>query len=150
MKDLKSSTKKKASRRDKVQYPAVKPEYNLKSRQDDIEDVQSYFGELPDSNIDVVLNDGTVAKMNPKEWMNKFMSEYNNAEGVADDDTDALHNTEELRKAARDRNNARNRCLYTQEKSQNKLKYVEKIEEFEKMDVDVFCKPVKRKRSKKD
>lgn len=135
MKDLKSSTKKKASRRDKVQYPAVKPEYNLKSRQDDIEDVQSYFNELNDTD---------------KEWMNKFMSEYNNASGVADDDTDALHNTQELRKACRDRNNNRNACIYSREKAQKKLQFVEKIEEFEKMDVDVFCKPVKRKRSKKE
>lgn len=135
MKDLKNSTKQKPSRRSKVQYPAVKPEYNLKSRQDDIEDVQSYFNELNDAD---------------KEWMNKFMSEYNNASGVADDDTDALHNTQELRKACRDRNNNRNACIYSREKAQKKLQFVEKIEEFEKMDVDVFCKPVKRKRSKKE
>jgi hypothetical protein len=128
----KKSTKK-STRRDKYQYSAVENSVNLRSRQDDIEDVNSYFDQLSDSE---------------KEWMNKFMSEYNNAEGVADNDTEALHNTQELRKACRDRNNARNRCLYTQEKAQNRLKYVEKIEEFEKMNLDVFSKPIKKKRKK--
>lgn len=133
MTNSENSTKKK-TRRDKFKYPAVEKTQNLLSRQDDIDDVKSYFNQLNDEE---------------KAWMNKFMSEYNNAEGVADDDFDALHNTQELRKACRDRNNARNRCLYTQEKAQNKLKLTEHINEFEKMAIDVFSKPVKKKRSKK-
>lgn len=131
--DSSDCTKKKTTRRDSYQYPAVENSQNLKSRQDDINDVQSYFGSLAESD---------------KEWMNKFMSEYNNAEGVGAEDTEALHNTEELRKACRDRNNARNRCLYTQEKAQDKLRFMERIEELEGLPVDVFSKPVKKKRKK--
>lgn len=133
MKDSKDSTKKK-TRRDGYKYPALQNSQNLKSRQEEITDVNEYFHLLSDEE---------------KEWMNQFMSEYNNAAGVAKDDTDALHNTEELRKACRDRNNQRNHCIYTREKAQNKLKFVEKHEDLEQMPVDVFSKPVREKRKKK-
>lgn len=125
---------KKSTRRDKYKYRNVEPSVNLKSRQDDIQDVQSYFNTLSDAD---------------KEWMNKFMGEYNNASGVADDDTSAIHNTQELRKACRDRNNQRNSDVYTREKARNNLKYVEKNEDFENLAVDVFSKEVKKPRSKK-
>lgn len=126
--------KKKTTRRDKYQYASVEKSQNLLTRQEEVEDVRSYWNQLNDDE---------------KAWMNKFMAEYNNAEGVADDDTEALHNTQELRKACRDKNNARNRCLYTQQKAQGKLKYTEFIEDFEKMPVDVYSKPVKKKRQRK-
>lgn len=126
--------KKKITQRDKYQYSSLEKSQNLKTRQDDIDDVKEYFNQLNDEE---------------KTWMNKFMAEYNNAEGVADNDIDALHNTVELRKAARDRNNARNRCIYTQEKAQNRLKYIEKNTELEKLPVDEFSKPVRKSRKKK-
>lgn len=147
MTDSKSSTKKK-TRRDGYKYPALQNSQNLKSRQEEISDVNEYFNTLPDDIVETTLNDGTVVKMNVKDYMNQFMSEYNNAAGVAKDDTEALHNTEELRKACRDRNNQRNACIYTREKAQNKLKFVEKHEDLENMPVDVFSKPVREKRKK--
>jgi hypothetical protein len=76
--------------------------------------------------------------------MNRFMEEYNNAN--FDHDGPRIHKTKAQKKACYDRNNARNRCIFTQEKAQDKLKYVERREEFEKLDVDVFSKPVDKKK----
>ena len=121
---------KKTSRRDKYTYPAVEKGQNLKSRQEAIDDVRSYWDQLNGSE---------------KEWMNKFMAEYNNADFRHDN---PLH-TGELELECYKRNNDRNADVYTREMSQNKLKFVEKHEDFEKMDVDVFSKPVKKRRSKK-
>lgn len=125
--------KKNSTRRDKYKYSAIEKSQNLKSRQEEIDDVRSYWNQLNDTE---------------KEWMNKFMDEYNNASGVADADTDALHNTQELRKACRDKNNARNADIYTREQSRGRLKQFEMNTELEKMPVDDFSKPVRKKRSK--
>lgn len=81
--------------RSKVPYPALNKKYNPKVRQEYID--QDYL-----------------EKLNPDEmaWMNKFMEEFNNAK-FNNDETD-LDQSAEGRKAAYDRNNARNRCLYSQ------------------------------------
>jgi hypothetical protein len=81
--------------RNKVPFPALNKKYNPKVRQEYID--QDYLD-----------------KLSPEEmtWMNKFMEEYNNAK-FNNDETD-LDQSPEGRKAAYDRNNARNRCLYSQ------------------------------------
>lgn len=61
--------------------------------------------------------------------MNQFMKEYNDA-----DLTNAVHHiTPEERKIVFDKNNARNRCWYTEEAAANRLNLVESDFEMEKM-----------------
>lgn len=43
-----------------------------------------------------------------------------------------INKSKKDKKRIYDRNNARNRCIYTREKAQDKLKLVEKIEDLEK------------------
>lgn len=143
---LEKPMKKKKSRRDKIKYPALDQSVNLKSRIDEVNDVQSYAKNLPDELTEVTLNDGTKKMMNPKEWMNNFMEEYNNAN--FQHKGERIHKTKKLKRACEHKNNARNRCIYTQEASKNRLKQVERIEEFEKLEISEFSKPVKMKRKK--
>jgi hypothetical protein len=62
-------------------------------------------------------------KLNQEEklFLAKFMDEYNNAKLDYDNLENNLHNTKELKKACTDRNNARNRCIYTIEEAQGTL-----------------------------
>jgi hypothetical protein len=64
-----------------------------------------------------------------KAWMNQFMKEYNEATTK-----DAVfHTTAETRKICNDKNNARNRCWYTEEAAANRLNLVESDFEMEKI-----------------
>lgn len=85
----------KRKRRSNVKHPALHKRYNPKVRQEYID--YDYLD-----------------KLNPEEldWLNKFSEEYINAR-FQGDETD-IDKSPEGRKAAYDRNNARNRCLYSQ------------------------------------
>lgn len=56
-----------------------------------------------------------------KEWLNQFIGEYYAADMDFDNLENNFHSTEKLKKDCTDRNNARNRCLYTIAKAQNKV-----------------------------
>jgi len=62
--------------------------------------------------------------------MNAFMEEENNAN--FNHSGPKLNKTKDEKKKIYNRNNARNRCIFTREKAQNKLNYVEKAEDLEK------------------
>lgn len=69
---------------------------------------------------------------NEKAWLNQFMREYNEATTK-----DAVfHITPEERKICNDRNNARNRCWYTEEAAANRLNLVENDYEMERLVYD--------------
>lgn len=70
-------------------------------------------------------------KLNSEEkaWMNQFMKEYNEAST----ENAVFHTTAETRKICNDRNNARNRCWYTEEAAANRLNLIESDYEMEKL-----------------
>lgn len=105
--------KKKESKRSKTKYSALRPEFNLKTRQDLISDYDY------------------LAKLSPKEkeWLNKFTKEYVNAEINTKQPRRNLHKTKSLKKDCYDRNNARNRCIYTRSKASYNLKFFEDVSE---------------------
>jgi hypothetical protein len=88
----------------------LRPELNLKSRYEEIEDLASYADTLPDD---------------AKEWLNQFSSEYINASFSSK--KEPLHNTPELKKSCYDRNNARNRCQMTRKKASGEIMSVEDL-----------------------
>lgn len=106
--------KQKKSRRSDFEYPYIEPTVSLLKRREEVEDVASY-----------------AHKLNPEEkaWMNQFMKEYNDA--VTKDAI--FHTTAETRKICNDRNNARNRCWYTEEAAANRLNLVENDYAMEKL-----------------
>lgn len=112
--DSKKEPGKKVTRRSRFQYPAVEPSVNLKTRQEEIEDVKSYFHKLSPED---------------KKWMNSFMEEENNANFNHGGPT--LNKSKDEKKRIYNKNNARNRCIMTREKAQDKLVYVEKLDDFE-------------------
>lgn len=78
--------KKKKNRRNNTKYPGLKPELNLKSRYDLID--QDYVNTLPDKKIKhcsnpkgdcKICNNPKTAMINPKEWLNNFNEEHVNA-----------------------------------------------------------------------
>lgn len=93
--------KKQRSRREKVKYPALKKEYNPKIRHEGID--ADYLHLLSNKEL---------------EWYNRFLEEENNA-SFKNDGND-LNKSKEERKKIYDRNNARQRCLYSQLKLNNK------------------------------
>jgi len=92
---VKNPENKKRPKRSQVKYPALKPKYNPKVRQAEID--YDYLDQLNDEEL---------------QWLNKFSEEFINARFQGDDSD--IDKTAEGRKAAYDRNNARNRCLYGQ------------------------------------
>jgi len=99
---------KKGSNNWKDPYSSLDPQKNMGRRLDDVEDIQEYVHKLNDKD---------------KAFMAKFMKEYNNASYNADDLSQNLHNTPALKKSITDRNNDRNRCIYTREKAKGMLNY---------------------------
>lgn len=126
----KKSTKKR-NRRESYEYPAIEKSVNLKSRQEEIEDIASYFHTLPPE---------------AKDWLNRYTEESVNAN--FNHGGEIIHKKRKQKKECFDRNNARNRCILTQEKAKGTIVNYEKIEDLEKMDIDVFSKPVKEKNKK--
>lgn len=106
--------KQKRARRSDFEFPYLEPSVAMHKRREAVEDVASYAGQL---NLD------------EKAWMNQFMKEYNDA-----DTKDAIfHTTAETRKICNDKNNARNRCWYTEESAANRLNLIESDEEMERI-----------------
>lgn len=67
-------------------------------------------------------------KLSPseKKWLNKFTEEYTNDSFNRDDYRKNLVVKKEAdRKDCDDRNNARNRCILTMQRAQNKIEYIE-------------------------
>jgi hypothetical protein len=121
------------TKRDKVKYKALDPELNLKTRYEEIADVATYAKKIPDREIEVTLADGTVKKMNPKEWLNSFMEETVCAN--FNHKGDRIIKDKEGELECYRRNNQRNRCVYTKQKAQgdHNMDYLEdmKKKEFE-------------------
>lgn len=90
------------NRRSQVEFPSLDPKYNLKTRQEEIEDIASYANKLPKE---------------AKQWLAKFADEYVGASFGKN----SLHKTKELKKSVYDSNNRRNRDIFTKAKAMNKL-----------------------------
>lgn len=109
-----TNPKNKKLRRSDFDYPYLEPSVALGKRRAEVEDVASYAHKL---------------SADEKAWMNQFMKEYNDAHTK-----DAMfHRTAEERKICHDKNNARNRCWYTEEVAANRLNLVESDYEMERL-----------------
>jgi len=101
-------------RRSDFDFPYLEPSVALLKRRDEVEDVASYSHKLNEEE---------------KAWMNQFMKEYNDA----DTSNAVFHTDAKTRKICNDKNNARNRCWYTEEAAANRLNLVESDYELERM-----------------
>jgi hypothetical protein len=120
------SKPKKVSARSKAKYPCLIPKLNLKSRYDEIADLASYANQLNDAE---------------KDWLNRFASEEINA-NMNHKGKRINPNTKKNRSRIYGKNNARNRDVLTQAKSQGKALYIEDVfnseEELNERLKDVF------------
>ena len=118
---------KSTNRRARTKYSALKPGYNLKTRTDEISDIQSYASSIPDDLIDKKTGKPV------KEWLNSFVEEHINAnfkhQGIK-----LMKKKNEKRERYR-ANNSRNKDIYTREKAQGKLNYIEDIKDLGKDNV---------------
>lgn len=101
--------KQKLNKRNSSKYPSLKPKYNLITRQEEIQDIASYVGKLNEEE---------------KAWMAKFVDEYVNA-SFGDD---PLHKTKEEQRELYNRNNIRNRDIFTKAKASGKLDFMSNYE----------------------
>jgi hypothetical protein len=110
----KPAGKQKRPRRRDFEYPYLEPSVALLKRREEVDDVASYAHKL---------------SAEDKAWMNQFMKEYNDASTQ-----DAVfHTTAETRKICNDKNNARNRCWYSEEAAANRLNLVENDHQLERL-----------------
>lgn len=114
----------KKTKRSRTKYPNLYPELNLKTRFEEISDINSYIGKLNDEE---------------KAWMNKFVGESINA-SFSKDNSENLHKRKAQRLEAYSRNNARNRDILTKAKAMGDAVYLE----------DLKIKDVKSKVSTED
>jgi hypothetical protein len=103
----------KKNNRSKVKYAALDPAYNLKTRQEEIEDLYDYVDKLNEEE---------------KAWLNAFSNEeicanFNHKGPKLNDQSDPT-----VRSRIYNRNNERNRCIMTREKAQGCLNYIEDID----------------------
>ncbi len=108
-KSIKSPT-----RRNRFKYSALEKTANLKTRQDEIDDVKTYFDKLSPEE---------------KDWMNRFMEEEVHADFRHDGPI--LNKSKKDKKRIYNKNNARNRCTYTKEKAKGMLDNFGKLEDME-------------------
>lgn len=107
-------TEKKArTRRSNCKYPALKASLNLKSRYEEIEDLESYANTLSDED---------------KAWLNAFSQEeicanFNHKGPKLNDQSDP-----KVRSRIYNRNNERNRCIHTIQKIQGKLQSLNELD----------------------
>lgn len=113
MKKSKKSIKS-PTRRSRYKYPALEKTVNLKTRQEEIDDIKSYFNKLSPSE---------------KEWINRYAEEEIHANLTHDGPK--LNKSKKDKKRIYNKNNARNRCIYTKEKAKGTLDYVERLDDFE-------------------
>jgi hypothetical protein len=102
---------KKKTKRSRVKYSALDPTVNLKTRYELIADYD-YLDKLNDQE---------------KAWLNKFTKEYVNADLDTKKAGKNLHRTKSLRKDCYDRNNARNRCVWTKCKASGNFASLEDV-----------------------
>lgn len=105
--------KKKKNRRDSVKNPALVPQLNLKTRYELID--YDYINKLSEEE---------------KEWLNAFTEEYVNAN--MNHDGKKIHNTKKLKRDCYNRNNSRNRCIWTKAKASGSGVNLESIDNSEK------------------
>jgi len=104
---------KKKSRRSDLEFPALSPHHNLKSRYEEIEDLASYAHTLSKEN---------------QAWLNSYAQEeicanFNHNGQKLNDSSDP-----EVRRRVYNRNNQRNRCIMSREKSMGQLNYLEDLD----------------------
>lgn len=111
----KSKAKKATNRklRKNEKFPALNPSLNLKTRCEEIEDLASYAHLLTDED---------------KAWLNSYAEEeicanFNHKGPKLNDKEDAA-----TRSRIYNRNNQRNRCIFTQEKAQGCLESIETLD----------------------
>lgn len=104
---------KKKTKRSRIKYSALDPTVNLKTRYELIADYD-YLDKLSDEE---------------KAWLNKFTKEYVNADLDTKKKGKNLHRTKELRKDCYDRNNARNRCVWTKCKASGNFASINEVPE---------------------
>lgn len=83
-------------KRDQIKNPGLNKRYNSKIRQEYLD--QDYIPELSEAE---------------KSWLSKFNEEYYGASLDFKNLENNMHNNQELKKDCTDRNNARNRCIYS-------------------------------------
>lgn len=110
IKKKEKNKKKPKNRRNTDKFSAVKPELNLRIRQEEISDVAEYFDTLP---------------LEAKRWMNKFVEEYVNDKLDREDLSNNLHNTKQLKQSCDARNNARNKDILSLHKASGMINYIE-------------------------
>lgn len=98
----------KATRRSKIKNPALDPRFMLKNRQELID--YDYLHKLSDEEL---------------KFLNTFTEEFVGAR--LNHPGDVLHNSKELKKDCFDRNNARNRDIFTRAKVDGSLDYLEDL-----------------------
>lgn len=86
--------KEKKTRRSKIKHPGLTPRYNSKIRQEQID--YDYIHKLSDAE---------------KDWLNRFSEEYIGAN--FQHPGDKVQETDEERRECYNRNNSRNRCVYS-------------------------------------
>lgn len=97
----------KKTKRSRSKYPSFKPTLNLKTRFEEINDID-YLAKLDDS---------------AKEWLNNFNEEWINAS--LNHRGKKFHKTKKERKIIYDKNNARNRDSFTRAKASGTLNYID-------------------------
>jgi len=127
----------KKTKRSKVKYSALDPTVNLKTRYELIADYD-YLDKLSD---------------NEKAWLNKFTKEYVNADLDTKRKSKNLHRTDRLRKDCYDRNNARNRCVWTKCKASGKFVSIDEVpskvvenENYEETLIEKIDRPISSRR----
>lgn len=112
--------------RQKVPHASIKKKYNSRIRQEYID--ADYIDQLDDTKKNCKMPDGTPCT--EKEWYSNFMKEWNNAgivKGSVKDKSNRkakknkFHRTAKEAKECTDRNNARNRDIYSIAKAQNMI-----------------------------
>jgi hypothetical protein len=121
---------KKTNRRTKSKFRGLRPELNLKTRFEEIADMASYAHKLNEEELD---------------WLNRFSEEY--VSSNFNHNGNLISRTKKWRKECYDRNNARNRDIFTREKAQGTMNYLEDIlpkmyelenEDEEKLDIETL------------
>jgi len=107
---MRKKTKKKPNKRSQAEFPGLNPKLNLKSRQEEIEDVASYAHTLSDKD---------------KAWLNSYIEEEVNANFKHSGKK--LNKSKKNKKRIYNKNNARNRDVYTRAQASGQINYLEDV-----------------------
>lgn len=123
----KKPKKKPAPARNNVKYPALDPNYNPKIRKETID--ADYLNKLSTEEL---------------AFYNKFMEEYNNAS--FNHTKKDLHKRKKQKREIYNKNNARNRCIYSRAKAVGRLLFTDELFQDEVvMNIDGFSTTVSSK-----